>query len=612
MLSHLPKLLFIAVAILLGTSAILNAQPVNSESGIQVIVGETKKAAAARAILDGWHSAEPKSGRRNLHIVCWRPKDRDFPENQRDRLPRIMSHIQEFYAKEMTRNGFGPRTFNLDEDDSGTIVLHEVTGEGNCADYGKPDGTRIRKECVPVLNEAGIDPDRETILIFTNLADWDPDKKTFVHKSPYYAGGSHRSGTAWQLDSPELDPDNIPLKEPIIRDGEYGRISLGKHNSIFIGGIAHEMGHAFSLPHCRERADEKAAWGTALMGSGNRSYGDETRGEGKGSFITLAHALRLASHPQFTNSIKGINLPTTGEFLDLSVKENRNGFVVSGKVKSSLPTYAIVAYLDPEGGGDYDSHTSVAIPDKGGSFTMDCQALVSGKPAALRLVALLVNGSTHTWQSSYEVAKDGTLDISAMKLSLELEDFANALKNRDREQANSLLEKLESGSQSKRIANAILGGMNPNRKALNPKDVSENLKSYPLSQVQPTEANVGWQRPAYDHLPRPNPLLRSGSQIFETGIYAHADARHHYDLTDSGWKSLKGQCGLPIQRGGSVVFVIRVDGKEVFRSPKTQPGKLHSYEVQLEGVKTLELLTENAGDGSGSDWGLWLEPTLSR
>ena len=153
-----------------------------------------------------------------------------------------------------------------------------------------------------------------------NLATWDEEKLRFTHKSPYYAGGSFRSGTAWQLDSPELDTQNLELKQPIIRDGQYGRISLGKHNSIFIGGIAHELGHALGLPHCKARPDE-AVRGTALMGSGNRTYGDELRGDGRGSVLTLAHALRLASHPQFSGSVKGLDQPAeaTIEGLRLSL-----------------------------------------------------------------------------------------------------------------------------------------------------------------------------------------------------------------------------------------------------------------------------------------------------
>ena len=114
------------------------------------------------------------------------------------------------------------------------------------------------------MKKSGIEADTETIVLFCNLATWDEEKLIFKHNSPYSVGDNLQRETARQLDSPELDPKNIPLKKPMIRDGEYGRISLGIHNSIFIGGVCHELGHALGLPHCRERPDE-AAPGTALL-----------------------------------------------------------------------------------------------------------------------------------------------------------------------------------------------------------------------------------------------------------------------------------------------------------------------------------------------------------
>jgi hypothetical protein len=29
-------------------------------------------------------------------------------------------------------------------------------------------------------------------------------------------------------------------------------------------------------------------------------------------------------------------------------------------------------------------------------------------------------------------------------------------------------------------------------------------------------------------------------------------------------------------------------------------------------VQTLELIVDDGGDGNGNDWGLWLDPTLTR
>jgi hypothetical protein len=127
----------------------------------------------------------------------------------------------------------------------------------------------------------------------------------------------------------------------------------------------------------------------------------------------------------------------------------------------------------------------------------------------------------------------------------------------------------------------------------------------------PAEAKVGWLKPAYDHLPRQESLIESAGRLYETGIYAHAPAAHRYDLAGR-WKRLRGDCGLPTQRGGTVVFVIKTDGREVFRSPKRSPGKTATYDIDLAGVESLELVTEDSSDGNGADWGVWLAPELSR
>ena len=310
-------------------------------------------------------------------------------------------------------------------------------------------------------------------------------KNTFVHKSPYYARGSNKSGLAWQLASPELDTKNLTLKKPMIQDGEYGRISLGKHNTIFIGGIAHELGHGLGLPHCRARDDEKAAYGTALMGAGNQTYGDELRGEGRGTFLTLAHALCLASHPQFSGSVKGMNLPSKANFSGMTVKKVESHFSVSGQVSSTIPVYAVIAYLDPEGGSNYDARTVCAVPTKEGNFHLDCHPLVKGTKSDIRVVALLANGGKSTWQSAYEVAADGTLDISLMQVSTELSDFVAALSQDQVADAKALIESLPEKSRAREVARSILGGKTGEQLVLDLYEIPEDTSRYSLSRVRP-------------------------------------------------------------------------------------------------------------------------------
>ncbi len=379
------------------------------------------KVAAARAILDPWLARNPESARKKVHLVLWTPRDREPAPRHRVRLSTIFRDIQQFYAREMERIGFGLRTIGLDEAADGLLRVHLVRGQHDYTNYAVGSGGAIRKECLPALEAAGLNPSEELIVIFCNMSNWDPEKRVISQNSPYYASGTHKGGTAWQVDSPILDLDFLGEKGRNVRDGQYGNISLGRYNSIFIGGACHELGHSLGLPHNRERADERAAFGTALMGSGNRTYGEQLRGESRGSFLTLAHALRLAAHPMFSGSAKGINLPRSAKPEQLAIQPKGKGFEFSGRVTTASnepPVYAVIAYMDPSGGSDYDATTTTAVPDKDGRFTLDCQALASGKTGELRVVYLQANGVASGFLSStpyrypYVVAKDGTADIA--------------------------------------------------------------------------------------------------------------------------------------------------------------------------------------------------------
>ncbi|RYD37274.1 MAG: hypothetical protein EOP86_03850 [Verrucomicrobiaceae bacterium] len=377
---------------------------------------------AARAILDGWQAKDPVKADRKLHIVYWTPADRHPAPRYRERLSAVMRDIRKFYGSEMERLGFGFRTFTLDEAADGLLKIHVVTGAEPYAHYDVPSGDEIRKECLPVLKKEGLNADEETIVLFCNMSNWDSEKRTISQNSPYYAYGTNRWGTAWQVDSPMLDLESLSQKEPRVLDGQYGNISVGRYNSIFIGGIAHELGHAFGYPHNVERADEGAAFGTALMGSGNRTYGENLRGEGKGSFLNLAHALQLASHPLFCGSIKGWDNKPSARPSGLSVRAEGKTIVLSGKVTGDedAPVYAVQAYFDPEGGSDYDATSASAVPGQDGGFTLTGTDLVAGKGGELRLFFLQADGVASGFVGStpyrypYTVAADGTPEVKGI------------------------------------------------------------------------------------------------------------------------------------------------------------------------------------------------------
>ena len=564
---------------------------------------------AALKILDGWHQDAPKSQERKLQFVLWSPSDREPPANYQERLPRIMEHIREFYGREMERLGFGRRTINLPYDDQGKMVIHLSKGEFPTDHYEGGSGQEVRKDCLKTLAAAGIDGERETIVMFCNLANWDEDALRFTHKSPYYAGGNHQRGNAWQLDSPELDTVNLAKKEPMIFDGQYGHISLGKHNSIFIGGVAHELGHALGLPHCRERPEE-ALLGEALMGSGNRSYGDELRGEGKGSFLTLAHGLRLASHPMFSGSTKGMNFPVNATLNDLAITAEGKSIVVKGRVEGNPPVYAVVAYFDPAGGSDYDARTASAVPGEDGSFSLSCDDLPPGRAGELRIFPLHVNGGTMGGMSftpfsyAYGVMPDGTPDLSTIETKQALKEVIQALSERDLDAAKKAAAGLE--GEAAAIARILLD--DPPK--VDPASGTPGAE-LSLSSCQPTTARVGWGGPQLNRLPVPPFLLEAGGELFERGIYAHAPSTYQYALGGK-WTSLKGKVAVSSGKPGTVQFEIRGDDQVLWRSETVRDGSVIPFSVKVTDVNELTLNVHPTNDGMSSDWGLWLDPVLER
>jgi hypothetical protein len=298
---------------------------------------------------------------------------------------------------------------------------------------------------------------------------------------------------------------------------------------------------------------------------------------------------------------------------EVEIDADGSAIVVEGRIAGTPPIYGVVAYFDPDGGGDYDAAVTSAVPDAEGRFSLRADDLARGKKGMLRLVPLHADGAVpdgatlSRMRFSYDVAEDGTPDLTTIQIRQALAPVIAALNANDRNEAQAIASKIEL-PQAAAIAARLTEATRPTE---TPAEYSGDAASIDLTRFRADASEVGWGRPAFDRVPEDSRTIESGGAFYASGIYAHAPARHVYSL-GGAWERLDGRVGLAAGHEGTVEFTIRGDGRELWKSPVVEANEGRDFDVDLRGVKTLELLVSPTADGTGSDWGLWLAPQLHR
>ena len=294
------------------------------------------------------------------------------------------------------------------------------------------------------------------------------------------------------------------------------------------------------------------------------------------------------------------------------------GIGTNSLIDTGYPTDGVIADLGP--GTSYfaervwggQTYTNLLLGN--GGYVLGLRFL------ARHLVTLdFLNGTMYLRQQSVGPLPDGNFVVLKTTRVEALEPLLRAVVKSDTAAARKELLALEQGSApelTKTVARKLVGTMRDDPKPI-PASVPPAVTELALGDAQPQTAEVGWWQPAANRVP-PNdeigsPLLDSG-KIYATGLWAHSPSRYVFDLGGK-WKSLHGEAGLHTAmqpHAFGVVFVIKTDGREVFRSLAIRGPTRPSYDIDLTGVKTLELIVEKASERNGGNWGLWLDPVLSR
>ncbi|MDE0088674.1 MAG: hypothetical protein OXU23_23335, partial [Candidatus Poribacteria bacterium] len=90
-----------------------------------------------------------------VRIIYFLPKDKNIPPNITQKIDKSIRKVQDFYAGEMERHGFGRKTFKFETDENGKAKIYLVK-EGQTADFDLPNDIWIAfVDDIPDLIEAG-------------------------------------------------------------------------------------------------------------------------------------------------------------------------------------------------------------------------------------------------------------------------------------------------------------------------------------------------------------------------------------------------------------------------------------------------------------------------
>ncbi len=187
---------------------------------------------------------EPETQNYTVKPIYFLPKDREPQADIDAKMDKMIKRVQKFYADEMERHGFGRKTFQFETDENGNAVVHHVIGKHNNEHYLDKTGRSWREIHKQVK--------RSKSVLFNAI---DVSNKRIKKGICGLGGGGQNSG---QFILPA---------------------SGGCFNFVT---IAHELGHAFGLPHDWRN-------GAFIM-----SYGP-----GPQNKISLAAAQWLDIHPFF-------------------------------------------------------------------------------------------------------------------------------------------------------------------------------------------------------------------------------------------------------------------------------------------------------------------------
>lgn len=268
-----------------------------------------------------------------VNVVYFVGNDMEPTADYQRRLSELLLYLQQFYAKEMARNGYGNRAFGLPMKENGEVDITLIRAKGPHTDYPYSGGGA--NKCLAELNEYfTAHPEKKlSSHSFIIMPTWQDGGNSDANPGgvPFFGYGTN----CFALDYAGFDI--IHLGQPTTE---------GKLLTKWYGGFAHELGHGLNLPHNNGTSSQNAALGTALMNCGNYTFGQSPTylTPSSASILDRSETFAKAGNtaPYYQNhtapEVKGLTIVYDGDNIKLEL-DCRAGVVVNAYVQD--PPYVV-------------------------------------------------------------------------------------------------------------------------------------------------------------------------------------------------------------------------------------------------------------------------------
>ncbi len=534
-----------------------------------------------------------------VKLVYFHGSDKAPLDNWRERLSRTLDDVSDFYKEEFARYGIEIDGIPFEKKE-GKYVFTVIEGDLISQDYNTKSGGKIQME---IWNKAKkkINLAKDHVLVINGLS-FRKEDGTYVFHSPYHGRGSVANGICQVADCELLDSKLLTdsVKRMVFSEMAVARkeCAVAEFNSWYIGGIAHELGHIFGLPHDFGQELEFDSKHISLMGQyGSRHFRDYLWHGEVSALFSSASIVQLLSHPVFAKSTKTVDFVLDS----LSFDKRNNKVIVKTKIRTKELPYALIALLRPSNKTEYfnQSFSSIVTTNKP-SIVLD--SFAQGN-YFLQLQFLFANGTFRRSSRMISIDDAGNANLQRFPVRAKLN-----IKN-----LYDKYQKIEKTKEAKICLGILKGILNP-PEPIELKTASAN-KLF-LSDAKWEKAKVGWGVLARNYYSKDSELklfLKLKGKLYSKGLYAHSPALHVFNL-DSKWKTFSATIGLrdDARMQGSAIFKILGDGKLLYKSPVLRVNQKADFKIDVSNIKTLELQTAGAEGHNYNSWAVWLDPIIKR